>query len=624
MSDQSEPILETIASNTTSWKDSLLEFGNNVVQDPFGTLYHHPVFCILVLLAVGLPPLLRHLFPSAPKRSSNVGLVSEPLDGDSFRDRAAEAPKTTIPWELGVSGRSASVSAQGILRAIEFTPRLTKPTPAHVVATLLKAIVEPIDKDSKIEKPEVVAFLDTVLLNEKEKATIIKQLASLSIKAVSMEALKRDMPELAKKRTEVAAPAPAPVAAPPTATGPQQVLPFNPAPPRGCVLCKKDIAGKASQCSACKAIIYDSADCAKKDWPNHKQVCSEFKASMDHVADWNLHDFPFTFYNKSKILHNYNAVPFLTTHSLHNVGLFQRLCGCFQQVPWGGLNANLLAQFQANRPTPEQMFAALGLPQEMFPLSKPFPDGTDVSGIDSWSSYFQARGYSLDSPAALILEVPLTLWHLINQFHLKTAPAVPEGQKRRITVHLVGAEKEADLLPLFECLLPFFPKTDLAIHMIGNNISPDIPPQQRAMAIRSVANESSIFVSVTTSLYQPQHLDGSAFQLPDNIPAEIKASQNFGDCPPDLVIAMNAALVVHGEWAPVLAMIGKSGTKFLATERMEQLCNSAKANMPRLNTSVTVDTHPNPFRQPLYEFKKDVNLPGWSNGYIIGIGSGFD
>ena len=110
------------------------------------------------------------------------------------------------------------------------------------------------------------------------------------------------------------------------------------------------------------------------------------------------------------------------------------------------------------------------------------------------------------------------------------------AEKRKITIHLLGAEKEADLLPLFECLLPLIPKTDIAIHMIGNAISQDIPPQQRAMCIRSISAESSIFMSITPSLYQPQHLDGTAFALPDNVPEEVLASQNFGTGAPDLII----------------------------------------------------------------------------------------
>ena len=86
---------------------------------------------------------------------------------------------------------------------------------------------------------------------------------------------------------------------------------------------------------------------------------------MDHANDWKLHDFPFTFYNAENILYNYNTVPFLTTVSKHNIGLFQRLCGCFQQVPWGGLTARILQHFQQTSPSPEDMFKFFGLDNEM-------------------------------------------------------------------------------------------------------------------------------------------------------------------------------------------------------------------------------------------------------------------
>ncbi len=37
---------------------------------------------------------------------------------------------------------------------------------------------------------------------------------------------------------------------------------FAPQPLRGCFKCHQEISGKASQCSACKAVIYCSPDCA--------------------------------------------------------------------------------------------------------------------------------------------------------------------------------------------------------------------------------------------------------------------------------------------------------------------------------------------------------------------------
>jgi hypothetical protein len=166
-----------------------------------------------------------------------------------------------------VSGRSASVTEKGVLRAIEFTPRLTKPTPSHVVATILKSIADPIENDDTISRPSVMVLLETVQINEKELKEITKRMSKYDIKVVTMEVLWSEMPELAKSREDFPD---TPVQCIPVITKPSpsanEPVPFNPPPLRGCFTCKKDIPGKASQCSVCKAVIYCSGDCAVRSY----------------------------------------------------------------------------------------------------------------------------------------------------------------------------------------------------------------------------------------------------------------------------------------------------------------------------------------------------------------------
>lgn len=174
------------------------------------------------------------------------------------------------------------------------------------------------------------------------------------------------------------------------------------------------------------------------------------------------------------------------------------------------------------------------------------------------------------------------------------------------------------MLQLFECLLPLLPNIDLAIHMIGDKIAADIPSKQRIVLLHSVPNNSSIFITTSTCLYGQSHIDGTGY--PKELSDKSLKPQNLGTGKPDMIIALNAGLVTQKEWAPAIARIAKSGIKFLVTERMEQLCNAAQINLPTLNAKITVSPHLNPFRQPLFDFKKDVNLPGWSNGFIFGMG----
>ncbi len=59
------PINQSI--NSTTLIEQILEYGNRLSEDPLRTLYRSPVLIILVLLALGLPPLIRQMFPEAPK-----------------------------------------------------------------------------------------------------------------------------------------------------------------------------------------------------------------------------------------------------------------------------------------------------------------------------------------------------------------------------------------------------------------------------------------------------------------------------------------------------------------------------------------------------------------------------
>lgn len=155
---------------------------------------------------------------------------------------------------------------------------------------------------------------------------------------------------------------------------------------------------------------------------------------MVRIDEWKLHDLPFEFYNTAKQLAGYNQVPFLSRHGLHNVGVFRRLCGCFAKVPFGELAGQFIVNLQASSPNPESKFRMLGLPMHAFPMAKPFPPNVNVSDIDSWKSLFEARGWPLDSPLPLVLDVPMTIWHFINKFVIK-AKGNPENDGNNYLAH---------------------------------------------------------------------------------------------------------------------------------------------------------------------------------------------
>ena len=138
--------------------------------------------------------------------------------------------------------------------------------------------------------------------------------------------------------------------------------------------------------------------------------------------------------------------------------------------------------------------------------------------------------------------------------------------------------------------------------------------------MRSEASDSSIFISFNTDLYLPKYLEGTAFPIPPNLPDEIKTKFNFGVGKPDLVIALNAAVMSYKEWKPCVQMLIEANQKAVFTDGLEQMGDALGSNLPHLGSKLSVKATPNPFRHPVYQYKPDVNLPSWSNGFYFGIG----
>lgn len=69
--------------------------------------------------------------------------------------------------------------------------------------------------------------------------------------------------------------------------------------------------------------------------------------------------------------------------------------------------------------------------------------------VKDWKSWYDWRGLSLESPAALLMDAPLSTYHLLVNI-LKVAD--PSGAKpQTLNVHYLGVEIELNFLPL--CVL---------------------------------------------------------------------------------------------------------------------------------------------------------------------------
>jgi hypothetical protein len=71
--------------------------------------------------------------------------------------------------------------------------------------------------------------------------------------------------------------------------------------------------------------------------------------------------------------------------------------------------------------------------------------------LSSWADYYSWRRLPLQSPACLLLHWTMTLYRLLDL--LKLVPAETPKERRKLTVHYIGVEKELDFLPMWVSLL---------------------------------------------------------------------------------------------------------------------------------------------------------------------------
>ncbi|KAJ3118796.1 hypothetical protein HDU96_008520 [Phlyctochytrium bullatum] len=521
---------------------------------------------------------------------------------EALQSEAQKAPITEAVWHVGISSKAIAVSEEVNLRAIELTTGGKSPSAADIVLAVLKAISTPSDQGEP-RRPRVAMALSTRMVSDAVIQQAAKELKDLvDIRFETQEALEDELPELlAKRKAEVEQ---VRKTVPQAPAAPAKAPEMAPTPNRACFVCKEEIKGKTKQCSACKAIIYCSAECATKDWPQHKIMCPTYKKNMIRLTSEKLHDLPFTFYNTKKQLENFNQVAFLVQNEIHNIGVYRRLCQCYQQLAWGEISGELAAQ-QGTLETAEEKFKLLGLPESMFPLGKPFDASVDIESIDSWETWYKANQLPLSSPVALVFEVPLTIWFLIKEYAPKR---IENGIK--LTVHLLGPEREADLVQLYEALLPLLPSTDMVLHLIGPSLSTRLHEEHKKYYFSN--GDSTLWVTLNAAEYGAPHYDSSAF---GNDPA-IR-----GSATPDLVIALNAAVFQYQSWLPTVKLLVDKGQRTVFTEPIETTVEILARNLAPIQASLAFPTRVNPFRQPVFQWKREVNLPGWSNGFITGMGS---
>ncbi|XP_052173051.1 uncharacterized protein LOC127788611 isoform X2 [Diospyros lotus] len=202
------------------------------------------------------------------------------------------------------------------------------------------------------------------------------------------------------------------------------------------------------RCARCGAVAYCSLSHQISHWSVHKDECERLEQQMDRANV--LNDFPFTFSQESTVQvceKQETRCSFLIKQGIHRAGMWMYECHCGESV--ASLNDSRLIE-------------SWNLPSILCPCKGPSSPLT--KRLNSWGDYYEWRGIPLQSPAALLLHWPLTLY---QAFQLSASRSLSCETYTRLHIHYLGPDKELTQLAVFGELQALFPEVQLHLELVG-------------------------------------------------------------------------------------------------------------------------------------------------------------
>ncbi|KAJ7457457.1 hypothetical protein FB451DRAFT_1353730 [Mycena latifolia] len=184
-----------------------------------------------------------------------------------------------------------------------------------------------------------------------------------------------------------------------------------------------------------------------------------------------------------------------------------------------------------------------------------------VAFEQNWASYYKWCGLPIESPAALLLHWPLTVYRLLTIAGIVPAPL--SETRRQLTVHMLGIEREMDFLPIFGELALLLPNTDLKLVLFGPGAANLLKKAQNSP--RSLGAQSAVF-----KYNAPKISGGGSIRISlcgsfwDDAALAREGLQR-----PDALVACNAGLSSYPEWAPVVIAAHAFTIPFAVTDYNE-------------------------------------------------------
>uniref|UniRef100_A0A1I8J3U0 MYND-type domain-containing protein n=1 Tax=Macrostomum lignano TaxID=282301 RepID=A0A1I8J3U0_9PLAT len=360
----------------------------------------------------------------------------------------------------------------------------------------------------------------------------------------------------------------------------------------------------ALQCSQCRCVYYCSEACQRRhanqpDNPGlaHKAWCARLRLFRQRAPALAELPFGFASVTTADTFDSQCLSRFLLERGLLGRGMWRREC-----YAWLGVHPHPFDDDDNDAD-----IGGVPLPGDLAPDPDPFalPDEAAVlveapstvsateppPRISSWSDYYQMRGLPADSPVCVLMQWPLTLYHLLFERLPVDAPDAYKRltatvgdnrpcQLRRIVVHLIGVEKEVELIPALCELAKLAPGFSFRLVLVGK---------------------------VAAGLLNQKHQDGIT-----------DSGDEESSCParPDLIVAFNAGFAASISWPATLEFLKKLAIRTYVTDYCEFSMELSAVMCDKLGIGTLTPQRINPFRSPIRVPNEQLDLPSYSNAFI--------
>ncbi|XP_059938500.1 zinc finger MYND domain-containing protein 15-like isoform X1 [Mesoplodon densirostris] len=411
--------------------------------------------------------------------------------------------------------------------------------------------------------------------------------------------------------------------------GPQPGFTFASLRARTCHVCHRhSFEVKLTPCPQCGAVLYCGEACLQADWKrcpddvSHRFWCPRLAAFMERAGE--LATLPFT-YTAEVTSETFNKEAFLASRGLTR-GYWTQFS---MLIPGPGTPGHPRGS------TPSLSALLSGDPYQLLQgdgpaLMPPVPPDPPRGLFGSWQDYYTWRGLSLDSPMAVLLTYPLTVYYVITHLVPQSFPELNIQNKKSLKIHVVEAGKEFDLIMVFWELLVLLPDVALELQFVGDSLPPESDQQNFTLqrddlevAVRPASGVSARLSSGTKEMGRRRDLQIKVSARPYHLLQGPKPDLVIGGPGSQLLPALlpsagfNSGFGLKDIWLSSLPRLQSLRVPAFFTESSEYGCVMDDQTMAVATGGGASPPQLNPFRSPFRLRAADNCMPWYCNAFIF-------